>query len=285
MREKRSKSAVALSRRLKAAEQEVAILTRQLNHTQRLASMGGLCAMVAHEFNNILTPLLPYAHLATASPRDEALGLEFAQRTVDAVHRAAGITEAILGFTRPESDGDAAAAVVPCIEATLRCLPAEYIERRSAICIDACADLHMRIEPVVLQQVLLNLILNACEAVEPHQGMITISAGRSTWNATKRDPQPEGITLIVQDNGRGIPPGEVRRLFEPFFSHRGADSPRGCGLGLPLCKRLIEAAKGSIEIESSLGLGTAVRLWLPAAQVGDVVTPIPYKTQSSRAAA
>lgn len=274
-----------LSCRLKDAEQEVAALAQQLSHSQRLASIGGLCAMVAHEFNNILTPLLPYAHLASASPSDQALGREFAQRTIDAVHRAAGITEAILGFSRPGGEGSVAAEILTCIEATLTCLPAEHLAKRAVICVDASAGIHAKVAPVVLQQILLNLVLNACEAVEPHRGRITISACRSTWNGAKSGVGAEGITLIIQDNGRGIAPSELNRLFEPFFTNRGADSPRGHGLGLPLCKRLIEAAHGTIEVESSTGVGTAVRLWLPAAHGDAAATDIPYKTRSSRTAA
>lgn len=280
MKQKKSDPAAILSRRLVAAEHEIAALMKQLDHTQRLATIGGLCAMVAHEFNNILTPLLPYAQLAAASPGDRALAGEFAQRTVDAVQRAAGITEAILGFSAPEESGSAVSNVSACIETSLQFLPRETNQAGSKFCVDAESDLQVQITPVVLQQVLLNLMLNSCEAIDPARGRILIAARCSTWNGSP------GVAITVQDNGRGIDAPDIKRLFEPFYTNRAQHSTPGHGLGLPMCKRLIEAAGGVIEIESTPGVGTAVNIWLPrAATTQSKTRRQPYKDLALPAAA
>lgn len=258
-------------------ERELATVRRQLDHSQRLATLGTIAGSIAHEFNNILTPIMSYAQMALASPEDQILVGKALRKAMDGSERASKIASAMLGFVKAEDHGPA--DVCGDIHHALSCLARDPARDGVRLQIEAPADLRAMISSVSLQHVIMNLAMNAVEAMRPSGGVLTIRArpepkeGCSTRNTPKDSSPPpaagDWIEIEVQDSGRGVPPEVASRAFEPFVTtSHGAEGRQGHGLGLPICKRLVETAGGSIELRSAAGKGTTVRILLPKARAG-----------------
>ncbi len=229
--------------RLEQAEAELASLRTELDHCQQLATLGTLTAGIAHEINNILTPVLAYAHLARSNPTDTALRAKALDRAIAGVEAASRITEAVLGFARTD-DGVEQAAIADAIDSSIACLSRDPARDGIRLVVDVDAEMHVQIKPLALQQVILNLILNALRVLHGKPGELRIMATQ----------QPDGATRIqVSDNGPGIPKEIAATLFDPFVTmHNGKPSPTGHGgngLGLAVCRRLIENSGGTIVLE------------------------------------
>ncbi len=264
----------ALLARLHESELRVVALTAHLERAERLATIGTTAAIVAHEFNNILTPVLSYAQLAQASQNNVDLVSEALQRTIEAVVRATEIGSSILGFVRSDGDPDPKVCVADCFQETLRCLARSPERDGVRIEINADTNCIAAIRPVALQQVLLNLVLNACDAMRPGGGTLTLTVRCSTWNNEKAPrskgianaarPAASAITIEVSDTGRGASPELLQRMFDPFVTERTCG--QGTGLGLAVCKRLIEEAGGAISVTSVVDEGTRFTILLPAVE-------------------
>ena len=246
-------------RRLAEVEGELASLAQQLQHTQQLATLGTLTAGIAHEINNILTPVLAYAQLAKANPHDTALGTKALQQAITGVESASRITEAVMGFAKADADGDHS-DVAEVLEASLACLGRDLA--REGIELTLCLETNagVRIRPLALQQVMLNLILNAITALRGAGGELRIAAVSRADGTTR---------ITVADTGPGLPPGLAGRIFEPFVTGQEDPPARddrrlgGSGLGLAVCKRLIETAGGSIAASSTPGCGATFTIIIP----------------------
>lgn len=234
---------------------EVAQLRQELEQSHRLAMLGTVAGSIAHEFNNLLTPVLSYAQMALAAPGDQELTRKALRKTADGVLRASRVASAMLGFARDE-DAVASASLRGAAEGAVACLGQDYGRRGIAIEVEVDDRANVAMRPIALQQVLLNLLLNAIEAVDGRGGHILI---RSTWNNAQ-------VVIEVKDNGRGIEPQLLPRIFEAFVTQRqNPRESRGTGLGLMICKRLVEEVGGRIEAVSELGVGTSFRITLPTA--------------------
>ena len=230
--------------RLEQAEAELDALRTELDHCQQLATLGTLTAGIAHEINNILTPVLAYAQLARSNPNDTALRSKALDRAIAGVEAASRITAAVLGFARAD-DGAEQALIADAIDSSIACLSRDPARDGVRLVVDVDAEMHVQIKPLALQQVLLNLILNALSVLHGKPGELRIEATQ----------QPDGTTRIrVSDNGPGIPEEISATLFDPFVTTRpnGKTSPTGhggSGLGLAVCRRLIENSGGTIVLE------------------------------------
>ena len=248
------------------AEAELASAQRDLEHSQRLATLGTLSAGIAHEINNILTPVLAYAQLAISNSKDRQLQIKALEKAVQGVETATRITQAMLGFAASPDEPESA-CVPEVLQSALDCIGRDPAKDRIQVSINMHPDICVCMRPLALQQVLMNLILNACAALKSRGGSLSISAS----------VQSDDTALIrVSDSGPGIPADVAARLFEPFVSaRRGAlrhpgPAPAkqgGSGLGLAICKRLIDAANGSISATSKPDQGTTFSIVLPSAQV------------------
>jgi signal transduction histidine kinase len=253
---------------LDALQERIDGLEHELHHAQRLASLGTLAAIIAHELNNILTPVLNYAQLALHASDQPAQVDRALRKTVEGVRRAGRITEAVLGFAREGGDEPNACDVRAVIDDTLACLGRDVARDGIVLDLDAPGGLTAAIAPTPLQQVLLNLVLNGREAMLGGRGTLTISARRSTWNIAA-DTLIEGVEIVVRDTGKGIPADRLATLFEPFATsvrtdeERKQGAHRGVGLGLAVCRQLVEGAGGEIDCASTVGEGTAFTIRLP----------------------
>ncbi|MHC4414238.1 MAG: sensor histidine kinase [Planctomycetota bacterium] len=247
--------------RVKQAEAALAALQRELDHTHQLATLGTLTAGIAHEINNILTPVLAYAQLARANPDDTALGAKALERTIAGVESASRITEAVLGFARSDEKAVEKTDVKAVIDASVACLGRDPARDGIELQVEVDNGSQVRIRPLALQQVLLNLMLNAMKALQGRRGELRITSKAGGDGRTE---------ITVADNGPGIPEEVTATLFEPFVSGPRCDGeassrsrPGGSGLGLAVCKRLIENAGGTIVVDSSPGCGATFKIQLP----------------------
>ncbi len=228
-----------------------------LDQVHRLATLGTLAASIAHEINNILTPVLGYAQLAKSEPGDIDLQAKALDRAIVGVEAASAIAEAMLGFARPSEPQDEPARISDVVEAALACLARKPEKDGVRLHTDIDPSLAVQMKKVSLQQVFINLLLNAFTALSGRRGEVYVSAVAI---------EPTMTQITIADTGPGIPPEIQRTLFEPFVTTDRSDSPRrGSGLGLAVCKQLVQAAGGTITVQTKLGQGTAFTLRLPTA--------------------
>lgn len=232
---------------------EIDRLRGQLAESHRLSMLGIAAGMIAHEVNNILTPVLGYAKAALARPEDAALVRKALERSASAAKRASGIAEAVLAVAKGGGVQPDECEIAVCITTALQNLGRELNQDGITVSIEVPAGRRVAISATALEQILLNLLLNAREAMMPGGGELTVRVREcSTWNTH--------ATIEISDTGKGIPLHLRDRVFEPFVSSRGS------GLGLALCRTLVEAAGGSIRVEPRQGGGTTVVVELQTAK-------------------
>jgi signal transduction histidine kinase len=243
--------------RLDHFEQRLHELQQELEHAQRLATIGTLASGVAHEVNNLLTPALAYAQLARASREDLDLLRKAADKSAEGIEAACRILQAILDFSRPPSACERA-DVNTVLDAAIECLGRDPGRDNIRIVREVPAGTAVLMEELSLQQVLLNLLLNACKALRSQRGG-TIHV-QATAACSGR------IRLSIADDGPGLAPEIADRIFEPFVTApAGGPVPEGqagSGLGLAICRRAMEAAGGSIAAVSQPGAGAKFELTL-----------------------
>lgn len=237
----------------------------ELENIQRLAMLGTVAASLAHEINNILTPVLGYAQLAARQPDDRELIAKTLNQVIQGVETATRIVHSVLGLARGADEADTA-NVLHALEAAVTCLGRDPKKDRIELVIQVPAETTVKIRPLALQQVFMNLLLNAYAAL------------KASGKALKRKiaisciERSDGTTAIrVSDSGPGIPEDVARRIFQPFASVKsprargdaGKQSGGGTGLGLLICRQLVEAAQGTIVVSSQPGDGATFTVALP----------------------
>lgn len=233
--------------------------TFHVEHERQLATLGSLVASIAHEINNILTPIASYADLARMHPDDEELTAKALQRAAAGARQAGEIATAILSLATP----DRGVAPSHCddlrdiIHRSTLCLGSEPAARGVRVTWDAPQGLPLAMPGVALQQVLVNLLINALRASK-RGGVIEVAAGGgasgsagSTWNLAE---------VTVRDAGEGIPEAKRDGIFRDFESGCGST-----GLGLAICRRLLEKWGGSIRLAETGPAGTVFAVTAPLA--------------------
>jgi PAS domain S-box-containing protein len=263
-----------------AAAREREDLEARLRQAQRLESVGQLAGGIAHDFNNVLAVVLLQAELMLADLADDAPAAEDLRRIRDAAQRAGGLTRQLLEFSR--ADGGATMVfdlgeVVETVGSLLQRTLGEHI----ALQIDRDAGVWAAVaDPTRAEQVILNLAVNARDAM-PDGGTLTIRVANQEIDAPYSALRPglvpgRYVELSVTDTGMGMDAEVRRRAFDPFFTTK----PKGTGTGLGLASvyGIVAAARGHVEIYSEPGIGTVVRVLLPAADVS--VGPIDHSHET-----
>lgn len=239
--------------------EQVVQLKQQLAHAQRLTALGELVSTTTHEFNNVLMTIINYAKLGLRH-KDLATHQKAFDKILQAGNRAARITNGILGFARNRTGSPEPTDMVKLIDDTLLLLEREMAKYRVAVERQIEEVPRARANPNQIQQVLVNLLINARQAM-PQGGRVLVRLAHDRDN--------EMVDLVVRDGGSGMPPDVLPKIFEPFFTtKRGPDASGkgGTGLGLSACRDIIEAHQGRIRVESSVGKGTSFTIKLPAAR-------------------
>ncbi|MFN7627744.1 MAG: sensor histidine kinase [Pirellula sp.] len=242
----------------KNAEREAWIeqLEHRMIQLERLASIGELTSTTTHEFNNLLMTILNYAKMGLRH-KDEATRDKALTRILDAANRGAKITSTILGLSRNRAGQMEPTNLVTLVEDSLMLLEREMMKYRIDIEKEFASSPNILASPGQIQRLLLNLITNARQAIGENGTIrIRIAPEEST----------QSVMLTIRDNGKGIPPDILPRIFEPFFSTKdGPDSSGkgGTGLGLAACKEIVEEHQGRIRVDSTVGKGTAFTIRFP----------------------
>jgi signal transduction histidine kinase len=252
---------VVLQRQLEIARlrhaAEVADLRRQVLEARKLASLGELLGTTTHEFNNALTTILNYARLGLRH-RDQPTRDKALERILSAGTRAAKITASVLGMSRSTSTRFEPVHLPALVEDVLVLLERELMKYRVQVEREFAPVPRISANPGQLQQVLLNLLVNARQAM---------AGGGRLILRLSHDEAAGLVDLMVRDTGCGMTPEVMRRIFEPRFSTKtGPDESGkgGTGLGLSACKEIVDAHRGRIRVESAPGKGTAITIRLPA---------------------
>ena len=240
-------------------EAQLDVLRAQVRQAQQLASLGTAATTIAHEVSNLLTPILSYTQAALAGGdlklKERALTI-----TLKNVRMLASMADRILHISAAK-------------KATLQSVPvrATATDANDSLCRDLAKDgitlsnqvddsLTVWADRLAVQQVLFNLFLNAREAMAPsHSGRLTVTGERKDDN----------VVIEVCDTGEGIPPAALPHVFDPLHSSKAVCSGSGqrCkGLGLALCRDLIEENHGTITVTSEVGTGTTFRIILPGGE-------------------
>jgi two-component system, cell cycle sensor histidine kinase and response regulator CckA len=228
-------------------------LEQQLQHARKLDAVGQLAGGVAHDFNNILTGIAGYTELAL--DRVEGLDDELRrdlQEVLRGARRASDLTRQLLTFARRDVVRPQVVDVNDVIEGLSRFLRGT-IREDVLVVTELTPNLpRVKVDPHQLEQVLMNLVLNAGDAM-PEGGVLTVCT---------RSPSPDEVTLVVSDTGIGLSEQTRSRMFEPFFTTK--EVGKGTGLGLATVYGIVEECDGRIAVESTLGVGSRFAVTLPA---------------------
>ena len=247
-----------IHRQLQDNQTHIKDLEQQIKATQKLASLGTMACLIAHEFNNLLAPMITYSELALKNPHDVPLAHKALQKNVKNAQRAALIVRSMLGMVREHLEDDEPADLATIVHECFQCLARDFTKDGISVKLDIPEDLVPAIASNQLQQVLLNLIINARQAMLHRGGMLTIRG---------RLPEQRTVEITVADTGCGIEPDTIDHIFEAFFSTKTqATRPeeQGTGLGLSVCQNIVEAHHGQITVDSQLGSSTTFTILLPA---------------------
>ena len=259
----------SLQQELEESRRTIARLEQSLVESQRLATLGQLTCRMAHEFNNVLMMIMGRASQALKYGDDE-LKVKALQKAVECGQRGADVVTGLLGYAtgkQTESQVIAAEALMDAAVGLIAWdLPKSGIQDVREYEVSAL----VRVVPGRIEQVLLNLILNARAAMRERGGRLTLAVAPAETKGY--------VALRVKDTGCGIPAEHLDRIFDPFFTTRRCSGGKGrskeesacgeggTGLGLPVARDLVRQAGGEIHVESTPGAGSTFTVLLPVAE-------------------
>jgi PAS domain S-box-containing protein len=246
---------------------------------QKMESLGVLAGGVAHDFNNLLAVMLGHNSLALRKLPEGSPARANVEKAVEAAERAAGLTRQMLAYSgrghfeiRPVDFNHLVRQNLNLLGAALP----KQVELRRQL-----PDGLPRVaaDPSQMQQVVMNLILNAAEAIGTAKGTVTVSTARLEVAASSSLRQPTGeplrpgvyVELKVEDDGPGMDAATLSRIFEPFFTTKAT----GRGLGLAAVQGIVRGHAGGLQVESTPGAGTSFHLYLPASAEAAEEEPVP----------
>jgi two-component system NtrC family sensor kinase len=264
-------------RQVRSLESERAALYASVSQTQKMAAIGRMAASIAHEINNplaiihaqvgVLADQLDEASFAPAGEIKERIKKIEAQ-----VERGRKVTHRLLGFSRRVGPDLEPVDVAAALDETIGFLEKEIEAQQIGIVRSYDRDVpFIRSNLAQMQQVFLNLVNNAVDSVDSvdRKGEIRLAV----------HARDGGVEVQVADNGSGISPADLKRLFEPFFSTK-TGSKTHSGLGLSICQELLRGLGGRVSVESSEGIGTTFSLWFPLdAEAGGEESPLTIGSQ------
>jgi len=252
-----------LERKVEEKTRELRLAEAKTVHAEKLSSVGLLAAGIAHEINNPLTGVLTFAHLVRARVPAGSAEAEDLDIIIRETKRCAGIIKRLLDFAREKRPEVRRCSANDVIRETV-----QFVEHQAgfqSIVFDVGLDRQLPdvwMDPNQIKQVVMNLVVNARDAMNEH-GRLTVRTRAlpgpvSTGPGRRAVPTVE---LTFADSGCGIPPEDLPKIFDPFFTSK--EPGKGVGLGLSVGYNIIKAHGGAIEVQSEVGAGTTFRILLP----------------------
>ncbi len=244
-------------------ELDVEELKNKLSQSNRMAGIGTLARGVAHEFNNLLGGILGYAQLAQGT--DNIKDYRKCNTVIFEVgQRAQEIIGNLLSFARREPDKIESIALGHLVAEVIALIERELKKSDIDVQIDIANNCILNTDVAELQQVLLNLCINAMHAMMENNG------GRLSINAQALD---DNVHIMVQDTGAGISADVIEQIFDPFYTTKGSigmGNMTGSGLGLSVCYGIVKKLGGEISVSSCVGMGTTFTITLPTNTVEEL---------------
>ncbi len=248
--------ALTLEEKVRERTAELVKMQARVAQSERLASLGMLAAGVAHEVNNPLGGILALTSLTLEELPEDHPERENLEEVVRQTERCRDLVKHLLEFSRQTEVSPEEMSLNDVIERTLALL------RRQSLFFNVRVDTHLDpdLPPIFgdssqLEQVFMNILMNAVQAMD-EQGTITITTQRAAGDDAF-------VELLFADTGKGIPPEHLGRIFDPFFST--GKGGQGTGLGLSIAYGIISKHRGTISVESDVGVGTSFTIRLPVA--------------------
>ena len=253
---------------------ELEIASRELLHSQKMNALGTLAAGIAHDFNNILSIIKGSAQLIEENPDNPQKIRTRVDRIKTVVEQGAGIVNAMLGFSGGAGEQPGPCDLNAVAADTLKLLGDRFL-REVEVKFEPAPDLpEVWASKNFIQQILLNFIFNAAEA------MTGAAKDRLILATQKLERLPGGLVLTpspaaayvavsVRDFGCGIPPENLPRIFEPFFTTKALSTRRGTGLGLSMVYELAKKMEAGLAVESAVDQGSTFTLILPVRESAD----------------
>ncbi|WP_437229864.1 sensor histidine kinase [Planctomicrobium sp. SH661] len=240
---------------LQALRTRLSELEQQLLMAQKMGSVGELASSITHEFNNILTTIINYAKLGLRH-QDKANRDKAFDKILTAGQRAAKITTGLLSYARAKDNRREPNSLAKLVQDMLVLVDKDLQVHRIRLETHITGDPYAEVNPGEIQQVLMNLLVNARQAMQPG-GTLTVTVSESEDEAWAE--------ISIQDTGSGIPADKLPHIFTRFFTTKTTDQngQGGTGLGLALCKNIMDAHQGRIRVESAVGRGTKFTLKFP----------------------
>lgn len=253
-------------------------LHRQLQHSQKMESIGQLTGGIAHDFNNILASILGYTELAIENTPDtnNQKYRDYLRQVHVAGKRARELVAQLLSFSRGSKSTPVSLGVNPVIRESLSILQSTLPSSiKLDVDIDATENINVMLDQTQLGQIILNLCINARDAMEGN-GRLSISTAVDTTSKTEcsschNNIHGHHLKIMVSDTGQGIEPVLASRLFEPFFTTKPAG--KGSGMGLSMVHGITHEYNGHITLDSEPGKGTTFTLYFPVSEEVELEIP------------
>ncbi len=243
---------------LAALRRRIDALERELLACQRKAMLGNIAAMVAHEFNNLLTPVIARSE-AAMNLGDAAFSQKTHERSLTQAQRAIEVARNLLAFARDEEHSiepcSVAEAVQEAVDTLARPLSKDGIE----LSIDVPANLLVRAQPDLFCQLLMNLLLNARAAMKEQRGPLSVTAAE----------EDDHVAIAVRDSGSGFPDGVIEQRVNPFLAADPNENPddwHAVGMGLSVCRMIAHKHNARLHVSDNDGPGCTFHVRWPAAR-------------------
>ncbi|MDZ7816482.1 MAG: PAS domain S-box protein [Planctomycetota bacterium] len=242
-------------------------LQRQLARAQKLESIGRLAGGVAHDFNNMLSPIIGYAEMILMYPDDER-NAQKAEKILQAAKSAKEITSGLLAVSRTQKLSLEPVDLYETIEECATIIERTTSENIEVQVVTTEDKPYVRADRSRIEQILLNLSINAADAM-PGGGTLMIRAHVEHYPPSSRKPVPlmrpgKYVLMEVSDTGIGIAPEDISRIFEPFYTTK--ERSKGTGLGLAMVYAIVKQHGGYLDVSSQLGKGTTFSAYLPVTE-------------------
>ncbi len=252
--------------------QEKATLEQQLRQVQKMEAVGRLASGVAHDMNNILTAIMAHASLIKAREKETNPSWAAGDVIEKAVRRGKELTTQLLGFARQGKHHHVPVDIHSVIQEVIGLL-GRTVSKTLTFQTNFLAEQPWVVgDPNQLYQVLMNLAVNACDAMK-HSGQLLFQTSNECVTEDQASQVPglnpgESVVIRVTDTGEGIPPDVQSHVFEPFFTTK--DQGQGSGMGLAMVYGIVKNHRGYIGLTSTLGVGTTMRVYLPSAPHAEI---------------